>query len=55
MVEDVELLQQAQPAGVGDGAVSLASVDDAPPYGVRDPIILQTPNVGSECCLSSQV
>ena len=55
MVEDVELLKQAQPAGVGHGVEGLAPVNDVPLKSVGDPVIFQFPNISCQSCFRSQV
>ena len=55
MVEDVELLKQAQPAGVSHGVEGLAPVNDVPLESVRDPVIFQFPNISCQSCFCSQV
>ena len=44
-VEDVELLKQAQPAGVSHRVEGLAPVNDVPLKSVVDPVIFQFPNI----------
>ena len=55
MVEDVELLKQAQPAGVSHGVEGLAPVNDVPLESVRDPVIFQFPNISCQSGFCSQV
>ena len=55
MVEDVELLKQAQPAGVSHRVEGLAPVNDVPLKSIGDPVIFQFPNISCQSCFCSQV